>query len=91
MSTTPPGWYPRPDMPGTQGYWDGARWTQHTAPVPAPAPTGSHAGLAAVLIILGMLGLAGGVLMLVAGETLGVILLAVGLIFAAVGFGASRT
>jgi hypothetical protein len=30
MSTTPAGWYPQPD--GTQRYWDGEKWTEHTAP-----------------------------------------------------------
>ena len=24
-----PGWYPQPD--GTQRYWDGREWTEHTA------------------------------------------------------------
>lgn len=36
MTTGPAGWYPQPD--GTQRYWDGAQWTEHTAPVPAPTP-----------------------------------------------------
>ena len=37
-----PGWYPDPSMRDTQRYWDGARWTEHVAPVnagPAPAAT----------------------------------------------------
>jgi hypothetical protein len=29
MVTTPPGWYP---LRGEQRYWDGMRWTEHTAP-----------------------------------------------------------
>jgi hypothetical protein len=28
--TTGPGWYPQPD--GSQRYWDGKAWTEHTAP-----------------------------------------------------------
>lgn len=35
-----PGWYPRADMPGTQGYWDGAKWSDQVAPLPVAAPTG---------------------------------------------------
>jgi TM2 domain-containing membrane protein YozV len=33
---SPAGWYPQPD--GTQRYWDGEAWTEHRAPLPAPAP-----------------------------------------------------
>ena len=28
---TDPGWYPDPQVPGTQRYWDGNAWTDHTA------------------------------------------------------------
>jgi hypothetical protein len=28
--TTPPGWYPDPNQPGSQRYWDGSAWTEHT-------------------------------------------------------------
>lgn len=41
--TTPPGWYPDPTAPGTERYWDGTAWTDHSRPVtvapPAPPPT----------------------------------------------------
>lgn len=29
----PAGWYPNPEQPGTQRYWDGASWSDHVAPV----------------------------------------------------------
>jgi hypothetical protein len=32
--TTPAGWYP---LNGAQRYWDGVRWTEHTAPAPVSA------------------------------------------------------
>lgn len=28
---TDPGWYPDPDKPGSQRYWDGEAWTEHRA------------------------------------------------------------
>jgi hypothetical protein len=39
--STPAGWYPDPESPSQQRYWDGTRWTEHRAPLvsaPAPAP-----------------------------------------------------
>ncbi|WP_082524330.1 DUF2510 domain-containing protein [Microbacterium sp. Root322] len=36
MSNAPAGWYPSPEDPNQVRYWDGAQWTQNTAPAAAP-------------------------------------------------------
>jgi len=36
--TTPAGWYADPTDPSRTRWWDGAQWTEHTAPLPASAP-----------------------------------------------------
>lgn len=38
--STPAGWYPDPQHPTSQRYWDGATWTAHTAPAAARQPGG---------------------------------------------------
>ena len=48
MSTSQPGWHPdpvppQPGQPAQLRYWDGARWTEHTAPAQAPAATQQYA------------------------------------------------
>lgn len=43
-------WYPDPLDPASIRYWDGARWTEHTAPAPsAAAPAPVHDDLSATL------------------------------------------
>lgn len=48
----PAGWYPDPENPAQQRYWDGAAWTQSVAPVTPPQPavqppsTSAHAAAA---------------------------------------------
>ncbi len=38
MSDLPPAdWYPDPEDPTQQRYWDGTQWTEHRAPAAAPA------------------------------------------------------
>lgn len=42
MTDTPPaGWYPDPHVPGTQRYWDGGSWTDHTAPLATAGSVGA--------------------------------------------------
>lgn len=42
MSDNPQaGWYPDPSDPSLQRYWDGTKWTEHTAPAAGAAPVAS--------------------------------------------------
>ncbi|GAA2082125.1 hypothetical protein GCM10009840_17750 [Pseudolysinimonas kribbensis] len=56
--TTPAaaGWYP--DGMGGQRYWDGARWTEHHAPAPAPVVVVRQPsnGFAVAALVLGIVG-----------------------------------
>lgn len=47
MSNAPAGWYPSPEDPTQNRFWDGLKWTEHQAPVvaPPPAPAASTAPL----------------------------------------------
>jgi hypothetical protein len=45
MSNAPPGWYPDPENPGQQRWWDGVQWA---APQPAVATTASPSDTGAV-------------------------------------------
>ncbi len=51
-----PGWYPDPQGLPAQRWWDGARWTDHSAPTPNPAvsyPVGYRPGGPAVHVPYG--------------------------------------
>ena len=49
--STPPGWYPDVNVPGTERWWDGTAWTAHARAVPSslsvPHPPGSPAPVGA--------------------------------------------
>ena len=62
----PAGWYPDPQNPASQRYWDGARWTEHTArgSAAAAAPAGGKrtgliigllVGIPVLLVVIGIL------------------------------------
>lgn len=43
MSDLPPAnWYPDPEDPSQQRYWDGTQWTEHRAPAAGSAPSASQ-------------------------------------------------
>lgn len=45
MSDLPPAnWYPDPEVPGQQRYWDGTQWTEHRAPGAGVSGSGAPAG-----------------------------------------------
>ena len=70
MSDTPPGWYD--DGSGGLRYWDGAAWTEHTAPRyvdPAPALGPQRKAGAWLWLVVG------GVAVVLVGVTVGVVLL----------------
>ena len=54
----PAGWYPDPDRPAMQRYWDGSAWTEHRASQAKPEPLNAQAlhwvlgGLAVVAVIV---------------------------------------
>lgn len=68
-----PGWYPRPDMAGTQGYWDGEKWSEQVAPM-APKATPQSGDVAGEIagwvgaFVFPILGLAIGGVMLSRGQ-----------------------
>jgi uncharacterized protein len=39
--TPPPGWYPDPQRPGSNRWWNGSVWTEHVSATPAGGP-GDH-------------------------------------------------
>lgn len=64
----PPGWYPEPDNPGRQRYWDGEEWGERYK-APRERPAGRANRLAVTALILACLGpfVVGGILATVFG------------------------
>lgn len=44
-ASTPAGWYPDTNLPGTERYWDGAAWTDQTRAMGGAIPAPVHAPL----------------------------------------------
>jgi hypothetical protein len=57
VTQTPAGWFPDPQQPGQQRYWDGAQWTAHTQPLAGPAAPVPTSSKATTSLILGILSL----------------------------------
>lgn len=57
MSNAAPGWYPQPD--GTQRYWDGKGWTEHTAPAPTEPVEKKTGGSGCIWVIVAAIALGG--------------------------------
>jgi Domain of unknown function (DUF4190)/Protein of unknown function (DUF2510) len=68
-SPTPPGWYPDPNTPGGQRYWDGSNWTENRAPGTPVAAAPASNGKAIASLVLGILWLCsiGSILALIFG------------------------
>jgi hypothetical protein len=44
-----PGWYPDPEYPAYQRYWDGRQWTDDRAPMAPPAAAGQPPSVEALI------------------------------------------
>lgn len=82
MPETPQGWYTDPNQPAQQRWWDGVRWTEHTAPfgqapvaVAAPAAAAKPSKRIVALIIGGVI-----LLILLLTRSLGAILMLAGVV-----------
>jgi hypothetical protein len=69
-----PGWYPRPDMSGTQGYWDGAKWTGEVVPM-APSTGATTQAVSSRVETIGWIT---AILMPIVGFIIGIVMLGKG-------------
>lgn len=83
------GWYPDTQMSGTQRYWDGNKWTDHVAPL--PAATQNNDGLMVFGIVMAVvfpiLGLILGLVLVGRGEQRGLVATGLSIVFGAIWFG----
>jgi hypothetical protein len=79
MTTPPPtpaGWYPDPQAPGYQRYWDGSQWTEHVAPLvgappgPPPVQTGTSSSTVVMIVVGVIVGFLVLMVLLIAAVTL---------------------
>lgn len=85
------GWYPDPEMAGTQRYWDGGEWSDHVAPLGQVQPAENPAdvfidreslnwGHWVAVLLIPLLGLIWGVLQLGRNPRIGAQLLGIALL-----------
>jgi hypothetical protein len=67
--TQPAGWYPDPNDPSSQRYWDGSQWTENRTPAGARAGEVATNGKAIASLVLGIVWLCslGSILALIFG------------------------
>jgi hypothetical protein len=74
----PAGWYPNPENPAQQRYWDGQQWSAHTADATASNPTTPSQSLAAPGFIVTTYGESGDLLVNEIGNYNGEVVLGAG-------------
>lgn len=72
--TPPAGWFPDPEQPGTQRYWDGSQWTEQRAPAGPTVEPDKGAGALVVVgyitaFLLPIIGFILGLILLVRRQT----------------------
>ena len=95
--TTPAGWYPDPQMAGTQRYWDGRTWTGSVAPMAPASPVlmrpprndnGLETGGWICAFLLPIVGVILGIILAARGNNKGIGILVVSIVAMVVLYGA---